>query len=106
MSISTTKFYSIIIATALLLGVILHEAKIDSLLKAAVVPVVVFTAELSMSLMHGEAHTHVHPVSLKDIHNQTTQLYTRRSISDRYLGKRNALRGRRANEDYCLPISA
>jgi len=93
------------VATVLLIGIVVHEAKVDSMLKATIIPVVAFTAELSMSLMRGEAHTHVHSVSLKEISSQTTQLYKRRSLADRYMSKKN-LRGRRPNEDYSLSIAA
>lgn len=101
---------SIPIAIITMLGLALHDTKIDKFATIAMVPVMIASYEGLGTLLHGEAHTHVEHVSVQKTANKATSLLphlqSRQNEDTRYrMGKRSG-KGRHLFDNPSLPIVA
>ena len=101
---------SVPIAIITMVGLAMHDTKIDKLATIAMVPVIIASYEGLGVLLHSEAHTHVEHVSVQKTANQATSLLphlqARHNEDTRYrMGKRNN-KGRHAFDNPALPVIA
>ncbi len=104
LSNTTTTTVSILITFATLLGVTLHESKLDKLTSAAL-----GTTALAVSHEAGQirndAHTHVERVSVQTaFNNQTPTNRLKYGEMKQHLLQQNVPRGHHAFDNYLLPI--
>lgn len=103
---STTTFISVIVTLATLLGVTLHESKLDKLVTAAVGSSIL-VANHEGNVLRSDAHTHVDRVSLKSaIGNSVPTNRLRTSEFKQYVTPNSVPRGHHPFDNYLLPVIA
>lgn len=115
MNNQTKKFLPVIIALVTVLGIAIHDTKIDSLTKFALaIPVFIASYEganmLAMMGLAGDAHTHVESISVERTASRNTSLMpktpTRHNEEKKYRLQKNVPKGHHAFDNYNLPLVA
>ena len=104
LSSTTSTSISVLIAFATLLGVALHESKLDKLTSAAF-----GSTALAMSheagAMRNDTHTHVERVSVQNtLGNQTPVNRLKYGEMKQHLLQQNVPKGHHAFDNYLLPV--
>lgn len=77
MNISSTTLLSIGVSLLALLGVTLHDTKIDKLTTVMVVPAAAATLDVGSKLIQNDPHTHVHRIGVADLKTQMPRIAPR-----------------------------
>lgn len=105
----TAKFLLPFVALATIMGLTVHDTKLDALTVVAIaIPVTIASYEGMHLLLHAsEAHTHVERISVGEAASKSTSLapWLTRNGDDRYRRNR-ANKGGQPFEDYHLPVRA
>lgn len=105
------RFTSVIVAAFVMLGISLHDTKIDTMTQFAIaLPALLVTYE-GMQLLHftsGDAHTHVEHVSSKDIIKKATgampKVHVRTDEDKKYRTAKRVPKGLLEFDGYYVPV--
>lgn len=102
--IALTAPISLFVSLAALMGVTLHDTKIDKLATSIVgVPSMMTTAESGTKGLSTDPHTHVERVSVRDMHSSQPRLMPR-SEHKKHLMQKNMPKGAHRFDGYALPL--
>lgn len=104
--ITFTAPISLFVSLAALMGVTLHDTKIDKLATSVVgVPSVMTSAESGSNKgLSGDPHTHVERVSLRDMHSSQPRLMPR-AEHKKHMMQKNMPKGAHRYDGYALPVA-
>lgn len=103
--LALTAPVSLFVSLAALMGVTLHDTKIDKLATSVVgVPSMMTTAESGSKGLSGDPHTHVERVSLRDMHSSQPRLMPR-AEHKKHLMQKNMPKGAHRYDGYALPLA-
>jgi hypothetical protein len=113
MKTDTRKYVAAAVALVTVLGIAVHDTKIDSLTRFALaIPVFAIAYEgasmLAMLGLSGDAHTHVERVSVERSADRNTSLMpktpTRHNEDKKYRMQKRVPRGHQAFDNYYMPL--
>lgn len=101
---------SILITLSTLLGVVIHDTKVDQLaIKVLSVPNAIVNYEgVNHAIKFSDAHTHTERITLseavRNINSEAPRVQTRMNDDKKYRLQKNVVRGHHAFDNYSLPI--
>ena len=106
-----SKTTSVLLAALIFIGIALHDTKIDTMTKLAIaLPAVIASYEGAqfLHLLHGDSHTHVERVSVRDTASKYTSLLpklpTRKNEDRKYQMQKRVAKGTHPLDSYYAPV--
>ncbi len=104
-SFTTTAIITVLISMLTLLGVVLHDTKLDKMARSFLgIPAAMAVTESLNHSMKTDDHTHVEKVSLNETKNQEHRLSPRYLEQKKHVMQRGVPRGAHLFDSYSLPI--
>ena len=96
---------SIFISLAALVGVALHDTKLDRLATSVMSTIpIALTVTAGLTYMRSDDHTHVDRVTVNDLSGQAPRIMPRNGEQKKHMMQKRVPKGNRSFDGYCMPM--